>query len=126
MLIEQDYIMRMISQLIETLIKYIFKGKDRELEENLNESNEQSEIYDKLKYLVDSYNINQAENLLFENIDVNNIENFKLALLFYQYVNEKDNEFLEKSNYSREEIQQGIQDISRKFGYENIVDLFLS
>ncbi len=123
--IEQDYIMKMIHQLIEVLLGDIFKGKEKVLEENINKSEEQAEQYKKLKDLVNKYNINEAENLLFEKINLTNIEDFKLALLFYQYVNEKDNEFLEKSNYSREEIEQGIKDISKKYGYENIVDLFL-
>ena len=123
--IEQDYIMKMIHQLIEVLLGDIFKGKEKVLEENINKSEKQTEKYSELKYLVDNYNVNQAENLLFKNIDINNIEDFKLALLFYQYVNGKDNEFLQKSNYTREEIEQGIKDISKKYGYENIVDLFL-
>ena len=123
--IEQDYIMKMIHQLIEVLLGDIFKGKEKVLEENINKSEEQAEQYKKLKDLVNKYNINEAENMLFEKINLTNIEDFKLALLFYQYVNEKDNEFLEKSNYSREEIEQGIKDISKKYGYENIVDLFL-
>ena len=123
--IEQDYIMKMIHQLIEVLLGDIFNGKEKVLEENINKSDEQAEQYKKLKDLVNKYNINEAENLLFEKINLTNIEDFKLALLFYQYVNEKDNEFLEKSNYSREEIEQGIKDISKKYGYENIVDLFL-
>ncbi len=123
--IEQDYIMKMIHQLIEVLLGDIFKGKEKVLEENINKSEKQTEKYNELKYLVDNYNVNQAENLLFKNIDINNIEDFKLALLFYQYVNGKDNEFLQKSNYTREEIEQGIKDISKKYGYENIVDLFL-
>ena len=91
--IEQDYIMKTIHQLIEVLLGDIFKGKEKELEENINKSQEQTEKYDKLKILVDNYEINQAENLLFANIDINNIEDLKLALLFYKYVNEKDNEF---------------------------------
>lgn len=123
--IEQDYIMKIIHQLIEVLLGDIFNGKEKVLEENINKSDEQAEQYKKLKDLVNKYNINEAENLLFEKINLTNIEDFKLALLFYQYVNEKDNEFLEKSNYSREEIEQGIKDISQKYGYENIVDLFL-
>ncbi len=123
--IEQDYIMKMIHQLIEVLLGDIFKEKERVLEENINKSEEQTKKYNKLKHLVDNYNVNQAENFLFENIDINNIEDFKLALLFYEYVNNKDNEFLEKSNYTREEIGQGIKDISKKYGYENIVNLFL-
>ena len=123
--IEQDYVMRMIHQLIEVLLGDIFKGKEKVLEENINKSQEQTEKYDKMKMLVDNYEINQAENLLFDNIDIDNIEDLKLALLFYQYVNDKDNEFLKKSNYSREEINQGLNDILDKYGYENIVDLFL-
>ncbi len=123
--IEQDYVMRMIHQLIEVLLGDIFKGKEKVLEESINKSQEQTEKYDKMKMLVDNYEINQAENLLFDNIDIDNIEDLKLALLFYQYVNDKDNEFLKKSNYSREEIEQGIKDISKEYGYENIVDLFL-
>ena len=123
--IEQDYVMRMIHQLIEVLLGDIFKGKEKVLEENINKSQEQTEKYDKMKMLVDNYEINQAENLLFDNIDIDNIEDLKLALLFYQYVNDKDNEFLKKSNYSGEEIEQGIKDIAKKYGYENIVDLFL-
>lgn len=112
--IEQDYVMRMIHQLIEVLLGDIFKGKEKVLEENINKSQEQTEKYDKMKMLVDNYEINQAENLLFDNIDIDNIEDLKLALLFYQYVNDKDNEFLKKSNYSREEIEQGIKDIAKK------------
>ncbi len=123
--IEQDYVMKMIHQLIEVLLRDIFKGKEKVLEESINKSQEQTEKYDKMKMLVDNYEINQAENLLFDNIDIDNIEDLKLALLFYQYINDKDNEFLKKSNYSREEIEQGIKDISKKYGYENIVDLFL-
>ena len=123
--IEQDYVMWRIHQLIEVLLGDIFKGKEKVLEENINKSQEQTEKYDKMKMLVDNYEINQAENLLFDNIDIDNIEDLKLALLFYQYVNDKDNEFLKKSNYSREEIEQGIKDIAKKYGYENIVDLFL-
>ena len=123
--IEQDYIMKMIHQLIEVLLGDIFKEKERALEENINKSEDQAKKYNELKHLVDNYNVNQAENLLFENIDINNIEDFKLTLLFYEYVNNKDNEFLEKFNYTREEIGQGIKDISKKYGYENIVNLFL-
>ena len=117
-MVERDYIKKMISQLVDVLLVDIFKEKDIEKIENQNEE------YNNLKHLVDAYDINQAENYLFEN--VNSLEDFEVALLFYRYVNEKDNDFLEKSNYSRDEIKQGIEDISKKFGYDNIVNIFLS
>jgi len=122
---EKDYVMRMIRQLIQMLLGEILKGKERNIEEDINELKEQSEKYNKLKELVDDYKINEAENILFDNSDINNIKDFEIALLFYQYVNEKEDSFLLKSNYTRDEIEQGITDISEKYGYENIVELFL-
>lgn len=122
---EKDYVMRMIRQLIQMLLGEIIKGKERNIEEDINELKEQSEKYNKLKELVDDYKINEAENILFDNSDINNIKDFEIALLFYQYVNEKEDSFLLKSDYTRDEIEQGITDISEKYGYENIVELFL-
>jgi len=114
---EQDYMMRVIHQLIEVLLGDILRGKE-------SISEEQNQRYNELKKMVDSYQVNQAENELFSQIQTNNPEDMALALMFYQYVNEKDDAFLEKSNYTREEIEQGIQDVAKKYGQENITELF--
>ena len=44
---------------------------------------------------------------------------------FYKYLNEKDDLFLEESNYSREEIVEGMADISRMYGYGDFVEMFM-
>lgn len=115
---EQDYLMKIIHQLIEILLGDILRGKEKV-------SEAQTQRYIELKMMVDNYEINEAENLIFDHLDTENIKDFELALKFYQYINEKDDEFLEKARYTREEIEQGIRDISKKYGYENMVDLFL-
>ena len=78
----------------------------------------------KLLDLVENYEINQAENILFETIDKNRLEDFEVALQFYQKINEKDDTFLAKANYTREEIRQGIQDIAKIYGKEEWTTLF--
>ena len=73
---------------------------------------------------MENYEINQAENILFETIDKNRLEDFEVALQFYQKINEKDDTFLAKANYTREEIRQGIQDIAKIYGKEEWTTLF--
>ena len=48
-----------------------------------------------------------------------------MALAFYMYLNEFDDDFLYTNNYSREEIVDGINAISAEFGitgFEHFVD----
>lgn len=48
------------------------------------------------------------------------------ALLFYTHLNKKDDEFLEKNNFGREEIMLGLKTIISDYGLENIAEAFLS
>ncbi len=45
------------------------------------------------------------------------------AVLFYQYVGEKDTEFLEKHGYSDEEVVFGLKQILKNSGYGELLDL---
>lgn len=62
---------------------------------------------------------------MFNFIESASENNLKLALLYYDYLNSKTDEFLENNNFSREEVKEGLLDISKKFGYENIVSIYL-
>ena len=61
-------------------------------------------------------NINEAENLLFDKIDVQNPKHLAIAINFYDKLNKLTDETLESSHYSREEINQGLNDILDEFG----------
>lgn len=124
-MIEQDYIIRMIKDMIRVLL--VFSGKDLpsvyddEGLDNMLLSNVRSRqlpLKDRLQNLVDSREINEAENLLFEELDKGVSSDFLLALWFYSKVNRLDNESLALSNYSRQEIQEGILDCADKFGID--------
>lgn len=47
------------------------------------------------------------------------------ALMFYGYLNEKDNEFLEAYHFSRKEVIEGIQYTAKYYGYESMTDSLL-
>ena len=72
---------------------------------------------DDLTELVDQGKINEAENILLENLDYENPEELAAAVLFYEYVSEKGQEFLQAHDYSLEEAAEGIKQIAEYAGY---------
>ncbi|MCH5300660.1 MAG: hypothetical protein J1E56_05000 [Ruminococcus sp.] len=74
-----------------------------------------------LRKLVDEGKINEAENLLFSEIEKNkDIELLEVALDFYGYLNEKEDNFLEENGFSHQEILEGLQDIQKMYNIEEI------
>lgn len=116
-MLQQDYIIRMINDLIRFLAK-IFLNKDIVTYELPNEENDTQTDYlhKQLLYLIKQGRINEAENLLFEKVDPNDKKYIEVALDFYIRLNNLDDEFLEKNNFPREEIEQGVKAIAKEFG----------
>lgn len=127
---EQDYIMRLIREIIRTLLKLIFNiDLNRSDRLDLDEEEYDVEKYEKLLDLIDDGQVNEAENKLMDDLSRTRISDFKLALMFYSYLNEKEDEFLEQCNYNRKEIAAGIQYVARSYGYDelavSLINLFL-
>ena len=126
MSLKQDYILKLIEQVIDLITENAFGIKTKEeIKENFANTNNSTEKYNKLIYLIDEGKINEAENQLFDYIDENTLDDLKIALLFYDYLNKKDDEFLKENDFSREEIKDGLLDISKKYGYDNFVQIYL-
>ncbi|MCU6725608.1 DUF6483 family protein [Muricoprocola aceti] len=70
--------------------------------------------------MIDLGQINEAENILLDNIDYTNKEEVMAAALFYQYLSEKDNEFLENNNYTKEEVLSGFKQLLIQSGYKEL------
>ena len=111
---EKDYIMRLIHGIAQVLARLLL-GKQMEQEGEIasalnREATKQDEI---LRRMIDEGQINEAEEILFdilENATWEDKQKAALALSFYDHVNEKEDEFLEKANFSREEIIEGLED----------------
>lgn len=120
---QQDYIMRLIKEMINFLAKIYLHIEDKDevyydlLYENKNSQTDY--LHKELLKLIQLGKINEAENLLFEKLDKSNKKHIELALDFYNRLNNLDNDFLKKNNFSREEIADGLKDIAKEFGLQN-------
>lgn len=111
---EQDYVMRIIRDMIRFLAKVLL-DKEEIGYERQNE-NYTDYLHNQLLEFIEKGKINEAENLLWNNLDLKNKDHIVLALDFYTRLNDMSDEFLENNNFSREEIQMGLQEIAKRFG----------
>ena len=118
---EKDYYMRIVHELVRMLIRLVFnKDIDRDEEEAV--PLEVLEKYKKLISMIDDGQINEAENLLLDGLEPDSRAYFELALMFYEKLNGKTDEFLEEHEYSREEVTDGIKYVVDFYGYGSLMD----
>lgn len=119
---EKDYIMRLIHGISRILARMLF---NRELEEDgefaavMEEAERESDDY--LRQMVDDGKVNEAEEKLFDLITSaswNEKQKAALVLSFYDYLNDKSDEFLAAADFSREEIIRGLEDGMKAVGME--------
>lgn len=123
-MVQKDYVMRLIHELVQSLLKIIFKT-DTTTADYMDELTEENRK--KLEHwykLIDDGDIDTAENELIDD-RTGDMENFKLSLLFYGHLNEKSNEYLEEHDFSRAEIADGIKDIATEHGYGSMAEASL-
>lgn len=122
---EQDYIMRMIHLSARAIVKVLY-GKDIDALEELSIGDENSRrtAYE-LCRLIDEGCINEAENRLYASADTDGKQLLPVALMVYDYLNEKDDRFLEAYDFSREEIKSGLEDILKRCGMSGLSDILL-
>lgn len=121
---EQDYIMRQIHQIIEILMKVIFNIDNRYLSIDLIKDTETRETADDMLKNADIGNINEAEKKLCELIENRTMDSLLAGLIFYSYLNEKDDDYLESNGFSRDEVEDGIRHLLSEYGLENMADIF--
>lgn len=125
MIYEQDYIMRIIKQMVAALISVILGKENKIYDLPLEDQYKSSDgLLRELLTMVNDGKINEAENLLYESFEQDNKKDIENTILFYSYLNELDNDFLEKCNYSRDEIEMGVKEIAKRSGMEGFVEVF--
>ena len=123
---EKDYIMRIIKELVRVLFSLMFGNQYKSVElPKENKYEVSGKALEEFEKMVDEGFINEAENILLEYIDYIKKEEVLAAMLFYQYISEKDNDFLTEHNYSKEEALDGIKRLAEQQGYSQISSLFM-
>ena len=121
---EKDYIMRMIKEMVRVLFSLMFGKKYVSVE--LEKENKYEVSGKNLKIflnMIDLGQINEAENILLDSIDYTNKNEVMAVALFYQYLSEKDNQFLENNNYTKEEVLSGFKQLLMQSGYTDLLCL---
>ena len=123
---EQDYVMRHIKEMVRAILKLLFNINTETPTVELLENKEEKETLENLLDMIDNGKINEAENQLYDltsDIDVNSLE---IALLFYSYLNDKTDDFLEANDFSRDEIKLGLENVVDSFGLSSIAKMFFT
>ena len=121
---EIDYIMRMIKEMVQVLFSLVFGKKYVSVE--LEDENKYEVSGNTLKYffdMIDQGDINEAENLLLEDLDYTNKEEVMAAAFFYQHLSQKDDDFLRRNDYTKEEVLFGFKQLLEKSGYKDLIRL---
>ena len=114
----------MIKEMVQVLFSLGFGKKYVSVE--LEDENKYEVSGNTLKYffdMIDQGDINEAENLLLEDLDYTNKEEVMAAAFFYQYLSQKDDDFLRRNDYTKEEVLFGVKQLLEKSGYEDLVRL---
>ncbi len=121
---EKDYIMRMIKEMVSVLFSILLGKQYVSVDEERKNGYEVSgtDLNDLLD-MIDNGQINEAENLMLDDIDYSDKKELAAALLFYKYLSEKKKDFLWDHDYSDEEILDGAKQILQKAGYGDIVKI---
>lgn len=121
---EKDYIMRMIKEMVRVLFSFVFGKQYVSVEpEKENKYEVSGKNLNVFLGMIDLGQINEAENILLDRIDYTNKDEVMAAALFYQYLSEKDGEFLENNNYTKEEVLSGFKQLLIQSGYEDLLYL---
>ena len=75
--------------------------------------------------MADRGEINQEENILYEELEEGNVEYLKMAVLFYEHLNKMSNEYLEKCDFSRIEVAEGMKHVMKMYGYDSLAETLI-
>lgn len=120
---EQDYIMRMIKEMVRLLLKLLFNINTDSPTAELLENEHKQRILNNLTNMIDEGYINKAENELYSIIENGKKEDLEMVILFYSYLNNKEDDFLSEHDFSREEVKYGLKTVLSKYGFESLSEL---
>ena len=114
---EKDYIMRMIHEIAQMLAYLYFGRKENALPAVMTQEVRTDNDY--LLRMIDNGQINAAEDKLFDLLDSGTWDDEQktaLIISFYDHLNEKGDAFLDRADFSRDEIMSGMEDALRMVG----------
>ena len=110
---QEDYLLRQIRNMIGFIGRIIFKKEENREEDFVNIDSTRLIDDEDIFKLIRQSKIDRAEDILFENVDSEDLDFLKLGLRFYEEISTLSEETLARSNFSKEEIKQGLIDLMK-------------
>lgn len=113
-----DFLMRQIESLT-AMLRYIVSGEKTHIatvDIEAPTTGGENELYLQLQALVRQERICEAENLLFEAMEEPGHQVLDAAQRFYADLNRLSDDTLQRCNFSRDEILEGLQTVCEQFG----------
>lgn len=104
---ENDYILRLIHEMIRALIKLVLNIDTDKQDELILPDVFENDEFRRIMGLVEDGKINAAENMLYDYLDVQQPDTFQMALVFYDHLNEMDDAALAAADFSRTRLRMG-------------------
>lgn len=115
--VKQDYLMRMINDVVRGLALVLTGQREVRYELPVEEERtEEEKLYARILEMADRGEINEAENILLGDFPENTPGYRIMVGDFYQHLDEFDDDFLEEHDYSREEILEGLESLAEEYG----------
>lgn len=116
----KDWFMMQVEQMVEFVARVVFGESYNEYQvEDYDNLTEEDKLFIGITALLNENKISEAEEYLFEKVDVENMKQFRVVLDFYQKLNNFSDEELEENNFSREMVFNGLKNISERFGIQS-------
>lgn len=123
--IKNDWLLDQIENMTLVISKLFFKKSTTKYEiENVKNLSGDDILFKEINYLLDEGKICEAEDLLYKNLDISNINILEIGIDFYGSLNLLSDEELERCNFSREEIKDGLVDLVKKYNIN--IDQFIN
>ena len=119
---ENDYILKTIELMTNFLAKRIFGKESPEYKLSYNLDGTASDadlLYLRLLEMINDGDIDEAENILFDNIErETRAEYLEIAIDFYDRLAKLDEDALDMADFSRAEVLEGLENVKRLYGIE--------
>ena len=119
---QNDYIIKQIEMMTKFLAKLVFGKESPEYDvifDAMGNTSDEGTLALKLRQMIDSGEINEADNLLFDTIgNGENVGYLEVALDFYSKLSDLDEKKLDECDFSRIEILEGLDNVKKIYGIE--------
>lgn len=120
---EKDWFMRQLRVFVDMAARLLL-GKEFTpyLIQDVDHMTTADLLHQRLLTMLDEQDANGAEDLLFESVNPDDMAIYEVGLDFYNRLNEMDERELDRQDFSREEIRDGLSDLTAEYGGEGLFD----